>query len=185
MLFTLHIDEWINYCSLIYSPTILVKNSALTHSTLLKLVHEKYSMSTTLSPSKMEWFSWKLSHFSKWKISDHQKYIRTAKRIFHEKKLKTQIMKETIDKYPPTRKNRYAYKIIPAIFLQTITKQKSSVIPIYFKFNSNLKVKRPEKQDKEIINKRETTNINNSLYNINDNFHNTTHNISNDDHISP
>ena len=142
-------------------------------------------MSTTLSPSKMEWFSWKLSHFSKWKISDHQKYIRTAKRIFHEKKLKTQIMKETIDKYPPTRKNRYAYKIIPAIFLQTITKQKSSVIPIYFKFNSNLKVKRPEKQDKEIINKRETTNINNSLYNINDNFHNTTHNISNDDHISP
>ena len=45
MLFNLHIDEWMNYCSIIYSPTVEVKNSVPAHSKLLKLVHKYYSIS--------------------------------------------------------------------------------------------------------------------------------------------
>ena len=94
-------------------------------------------------------------------------------------------MKETIDTYSPTQKDRYVHKIIPIISLQIIAKQKAIATSIYFKSNSNLKVKRLRKQDESIINKRKITNINNSLYDINDNSRKPTHNITNDDHTSP
>ena len=74
-------------------------------------------------------------------------------------------MKETIVTYD--QKYRYVHKIIPARSFQTIVKKKSTAIPIYFKFNNHLKVKRPRKQDKETINKAKTMNINNFLFNIN------------------
>ena len=88
MLFTLHIDEWINYCSLVYSPSFEIKkNSAPAHSTLLKLVHKYYPMLITLPLIKNKWFSMELSRSSKWKISDLQKWIRIKKIILHEEKV--------------------------------------------------------------------------------------------------
>ena len=90
-LLNIHIEEWIENCSITHLPSPGIKNSAPVHSTLIALIKQYYKLSTNLPRTKKKWFSRKLSQFEEWKVSDLQKWLRTAKRILHRQKINLKV----------------------------------------------------------------------------------------------
>ena len=132
-LLNIHIEEWIENCSITHLPSPGIKNSAPVHSTLIALIKQYYKLSTNLPRTKKKWFSRKLSQFEEWKVSDLQKWLRTAKRILHRQKINQKVNHQL--NHPKVKKQAYIHHIVPPISRDILSKRKPTTMTKYFTNN--------------------------------------------------
>ena len=78
-------------------------------------------------------FSRKLSQFEEWKVSDLQKWLRTANRILHRQKINLKVNHQL--NHPKIKKQSYIHQIVPPISREILSNRKPTTMTQYLTNN--------------------------------------------------